>query len=156
MGWYGCPRHSGLPEVYCRPSRRQPSWSCPGQYLLFLAFSFSYISKSRRHLTSVGSVGGCDRRAGTSSLLTLIVYILSHLLSIFLNEMSLKGTRGSWSSPVRVLSYGCRTWLWVFLAQMETGYGMRYAVISDIHANEEALKAVLQELGRIARRTGLP
>lgn len=33
---------------------------------------------------------------------------------------------------------------------------MRYAVISDIHANHEALQAVLQELGRLARRSGLP
>jgi diadenosine tetraphosphatase ApaH/serine/threonine PP2A family protein phosphatase len=33
---------------------------------------------------------------------------------------------------------------------------MRYAIISDIHANKEALEAVLQELGRIARRSGLP
>ena len=33
---------------------------------------------------------------------------------------------------------------------------MRYAVISDIHANQEALQAVLQELGRIASRSGLP
>jgi diadenosine tetraphosphatase ApaH/serine/threonine PP2A family protein phosphatase len=33
---------------------------------------------------------------------------------------------------------------------------MRYAVVSDIHANQEALQAVLQELGRIARRSGLP
>lgn len=32
---------------------------------------------------------------------------------------------------------------------------MRYAIISDIHANQEALNAVLQELGRIARRSGL-
>ncbi len=33
---------------------------------------------------------------------------------------------------------------------------MRYAVISDVHANQEALQAVLQELGRIAHRSGLP
>src|SRR5579885_1020369 len=32
---------------------------------------------------------------------------------------------------------------------------MRYAVISDIHANQEALQAVFQELGRIERRSGL-
>ncbi len=31
---------------------------------------------------------------------------------------------------------------------------MRYAIISDIHANEEALQAVLKELGAIARRCG--
>ncbi len=33
---------------------------------------------------------------------------------------------------------------------------MRYAIISDIHANQEALQAVLQELGRIGQRSGLP
>lgn len=33
---------------------------------------------------------------------------------------------------------------------------MRYAVISDIHANQEALLAVLNELARIARWTGEP
>ncbi len=33
---------------------------------------------------------------------------------------------------------------------------MRYAVISDIHANQEALQAVLDELARIARWTGEP
>jgi len=33
---------------------------------------------------------------------------------------------------------------------------LRYAVISDIHANLEALQAVLQELARIVRRSGQP
>ncbi len=33
---------------------------------------------------------------------------------------------------------------------------MRYAIISDIHANQEALHAVLKELGHIAHRLGLP
>jgi diadenosine tetraphosphatase ApaH/serine/threonine PP2A family protein phosphatase len=33
---------------------------------------------------------------------------------------------------------------------------MRYAVISDIHANQEALQTVLSELASIARRTGEP
>jgi diadenosine tetraphosphatase ApaH/serine/threonine PP2A family protein phosphatase len=33
---------------------------------------------------------------------------------------------------------------------------MRYAVISDIHANQEALHAVLNELARIARQVGEP
>ncbi|HEY7350473.1 MAG TPA: metallophosphoesterase family protein [Ktedonobacterales bacterium] len=32
---------------------------------------------------------------------------------------------------------------------------MRYAIISDIHANQEALQAVLQELARIVQRSGL-
>lgn len=46
-------------------------------------------------------------------------------------------------------------WRWAFSAELETGYRMRYAIISDIHANQEALQAVFQELGRIERRSGL-
>jgi diadenosine tetraphosphatase ApaH/serine/threonine PP2A family protein phosphatase len=36
------------------------------------------------------------------------------------------------------------------------GFGMRYAIVSDIHANQEAFQAVLQELRRIERRSGMP
>lgn len=42
------------------------------------------------------------------------------------------------------------------MAELETGFCMRYAIVSDIHANQEALQAVLQEMRRIERRSGLP
>lgn len=44
----------------------------------------------------------------------------------------------------------------VLVVLLDAGAWMRYAIISDIHANEEALQAVLKELGAIARRCGEP